>query len=86
MNQPKKKTEKQPINNYRTSGKVEENHPNAKLTTKQVQQIRALGSQGITIVALSERFKMSKSAITSILSRNTWKNIPDVETPSETAS
>jgi DNA invertase Pin-like site-specific DNA recombinase len=83
MNQPKNT---QPINNYRTSNRVRENHPNAKLTLKQVQEIRTLGSQGVSTAALAERFSMSKTAIKSILSHRTWKDIPEVEIPPDSAS
>lgn len=72
-------------NNYRTSGKTRENHPNAKLTEKQVQEIKLLGSQGISTAALAERFNMSKTAINSILTGRTWKGVSPSEAPPESA-
>jgi DNA invertase Pin-like site-specific DNA recombinase len=86
MNHSKNPANPQPVNNYRTSAKVRDYPPNAKLTVQQVQEIRMLGFQGVTTAALAERFSMSKTAIKAILSRRTWKDTKDTpqpETPPE---
>jgi hypothetical protein len=85
MNHSTSPSNKQPINNYRTSGRTRANHPNAKLTEKQVKEIRILGSQGLTTAELALRFKMSKTAIKSILSGRTWKDTSPPEAPPESA-
>jgi hypothetical protein len=85
MNHSTNPNNQQPVNNYRTSNKVREHHPNAKLTEKQVSEIRALGSQGVRTAALAERFGMSRTAIKSILSGRTWKDAPASEILPKTA-
>lgn len=63
----------QVINNRRASTRVRENHPNAKMTQDQVDEIRKLAAQGITTMALVERFGLGKSSINDIIKNRTWK-------------
>lgn len=65
----------QPIDNRRKSNKVRENHPNAKLTQIEVDEIRRLAAEGVSTEALVERFGVKKTAINSIKSGQTWRPI-----------
>lgn len=71
---------KAPVNNYRTSDKVREKHPNAKLTQIQVDEIRKLASQGVTTAMLMARFGIGKTAINDIKNYKTWKPL-EVKVP-----
>lgn len=63
----------QPIDNRRASYKSSENHPNAKLTQIQVDEIRELVKQGALASDLAVRFKVGKTTINSIVSGKSWK-------------
>ena len=50
-------------------------HPQAKLTSTKVKQIRALVQQGSTGRAVAQRFNVSPTTISNILSRKVWKAV-----------
>ena len=52
-----------------------EQHHNAKLTNKKVQEIRKLSADGIAGIELSKVFCISKAQISRILTRKRWKHI-----------
>ena len=57
-------------------GKLQgEAHPNSKLTTEEVLQIRKLYSQGFSINVIARNFKVTKWNITQIIERKTWTHI-----------
>lgn len=61
------------IDNRRTNSRVRENHPNAKLTQIQVDEIRKLYAKDVSTIALAEQFGVGKSAINDIVKYRTWK-------------
>ena len=75
MSIPTNPTTGQAINNSRASTRVRENHPNAKLTQIQVDEIRKLAAQGVSTMALVERFGICKSSINDIIRNRTWKTL-----------
>jgi hypothetical protein len=52
---------------------------NVILTTKHVDQIRALHSIGLGGTTISKMFSVHKSTVHLLVSRTTWKHIPDPE-------
>jgi|GEM_PF-4658855 len=64
----------QPIDNCRSTRKKKEQHPNAKLTQEQVNQIRRLVAEGVDRKSLVVRFGVSKSTIAAIIKGNAWQN------------
>lgn len=62
----------QPIDNHRPSRQKRADHPNAKLTQEQVNQIRRLAAKGVDRKALVARFGVSKSTIGEILRGDAW--------------
>lgn len=52
-----------------------EAHPQAKLTSEQVIQIRKLYSQGFSTNVISKRFDVSKRNIKSIVAHETWTHL-----------
>lgn len=55
--------------------KAGEDHGMAKLTTKQVKQIRRLSAKGRTQTALGRQFGVSQTNISCIVKCQTWKNL-----------
>jgi hypothetical protein len=53
-----------------------ENNPGAKLTWEEVRKIRELGRLGLTQRDISALFEVTRSNISMILSRVTWKEDP----------
>ena len=58
-----------------------ERHPQSKLTAKQVRDIVALKDSGSRLEDLAEQFKISKCAIVSILTGQTWTSVTGIEPP-----
>lgn len=57
-------------------GKLQgEAHPNSKLTTKEVLEIRKLYSQGFSLNVIARNYKVSKWNIKQIVLRKTWTHI-----------
>lgn len=52
-----------------------ENHPNAKLTNKQVILIRQLYSFGFSTNVIARNFKVSDWNIKEIVTRKTWNHL-----------
>lgn len=52
-----------------------EKNPRAKISEKQVLQIRSLRKKGNTYRQLQNQFKISKSTIASLLNGTTWKHV-----------
>jgi hypothetical protein len=52
-----------------------EAHPRAKLTTKQVIEIRELHGMGFSTNVISRNFKVSKWNIESIVRGKSWKHL-----------
>jgi hypothetical protein len=50
-------------------------HPNSKLTTADVLQIRNLASQGFSLKTISRNYKVSLWNIKGIVDRKIWKHI-----------
>lgn len=63
------------IDNRRKSDRIRENHPNAKLTQLQVDEIRKLASEGVSTMALASRFGVGKTAVNDIIRYRTWKSL-----------
>lgn len=63
----------QPIDNHRPSKKQGEQHPNAKLSQQQVDEIRRLAAEGVDRKSLVQRFGVSKSTIGAIIKGNAWR-------------
>lgn len=62
------------INNYRVSERSGEKHPGAKLTQVDVDLIRELlESKLATVSEIMEKFKISRSTVSSIKNYETWK-------------
>lgn len=54
-----------------------ENHPAAKLTADQVREIRARRASGEKYDALVAAFGVTKTTISEICTRKTWRDLPD---------
>jgi len=52
-----------------------ENHPNAKLTTEDVKNIRFLYSKGFSLNVIARNFKVTRTNIIHIVKRKTWIHI-----------
>ena len=52
-----------------------ESHPQSKLTTEQVIQIRELAKQGFSTNVIARNFKVSTWNIEEIVKRKTWTHI-----------
>jgi len=52
-----------------------ENHPNAKLTSEQVLQIRDLYSKGFSTNVIARNFKVSTWNVEEIVKRKTWTHL-----------
>lgn len=52
-----------------------ESHPQSKLTTEQVLQIRELHKQGFSSNVIARNFKVSKWNIEQIIKKKTWTHI-----------
>ena len=52
-----------------------EQHPQAKLTEKQVRDIVALSDSGSSAIELADRYQVAKATITSILYGVTWSSV-----------
>jgi predicted DNA-binding protein YlxM (UPF0122 family) len=52
-----------------------ENHPNAKLNSKQVKQIRILYNQGFSISVIARNFNISRWNIRDIIKNKIWTHI-----------
>ena len=61
------------INNYRTSGLSGEKHPRAKLTQREVDEIRRRAAEGVSRAQLMADYSMKRSALSDLLSGKTWK-------------
>jgi hypothetical protein len=59
-----------------------ERHPCAKLTEREVLQIRLLGRYGVTQRRLGEVFGVSHENIGYILRRQQWRHLGDGDAPS----
>ena len=55
--------------------RVGEKHPRAKLSRKQVEQIRELYSKGFTKKVIAQNFKVSIWNVDQIVKRKTWKHL-----------
>jgi len=51
------------------------NHPRAKLSDKQVIEIRALSASGIVGADLGRQFKVGRHTISAIIHRKSWMHI-----------
>ncbi len=60
---------------FLTMGLKGELHPNSKLTTADVLQIRNLASQGFSLKTISRNYKVSLWNIKGIVDRKIWKHI-----------
>ena len=60
---------------------VGEDHPGAKLTRDDVNQIRNLHERGATIMGLARAFTVSPPTIRSIIQGRTWKHVRKVSLP-----
>jgi hypothetical protein len=53
-------------------------HPRAKLTERQVKQIRRRYAKGgITMTQLAEQYGLEKSSVRNLIRRKTWKHLED---------
>jgi|TARA_B110000908_G_C9929766_1_gene303370 predicted DNA-binding protein YlxM (UPF0122 family) len=52
-----------------------ESHPQSKLTTEQVIQIRELANQGFSSNVIARNFKVSKWNVEQIIKKITWTHI-----------
>ena len=52
----------------------EKNHK-AVLTEKQVLEIRKLRTDGFSLDYIKDKYSISKSAVSAIINRRTWKHI-----------
>jgi len=52
-----------------------ENNPFSKLRNEDVLQIRKLKSEGLSVIEISDLFKINKSTTRRIINRITWKHI-----------
>lgn len=52
-----------------------ESHPKAKLTSKQVREIRFLHSQGFSTNVMTRNYKVSTWNVEEIVKRKTWTHI-----------
>lgn len=50
-------------------------HPNAKLKTEEVVEIRKLYEQGFSIKIISRNYKISAWNVKNIVNRKTWTHI-----------
>ncbi len=53
-------------------------HPNAKLTSLKVAQIRYYYSKGLTQSKLSKLYSIDQSVVSDIVNRKTWKSVEDI--------
>lgn len=47
-----------------------------KLSSAQVQEIRALRQQGVSVIALAQQFQVGRASIYSIINRKAWRHVP----------
>jgi hypothetical protein len=66
------------INNYRTSGLIGEKHPRAKLTQRQVDEIRQKAAEGVPRAQLMSDYNIKSSALSDLLSGKTWRTNPSI--------
>jgi len=50
-------------------------HPNAKLTEKDVREIRRLHGSGVTQVELAKRYKLKQPTVSAIVLLKAWKEV-----------
>jgi hypothetical protein len=65
------------INNYRTSGLSGDKHPRAKLTQKDVDEIRQKAAAGVPRAQIMADYNIKKSALSDLLSGKTWRTKTD---------
>lgn len=52
-----------------------ERHGRSKLTTKTVLEIRRLCDAGVALCAMADRFHVTPSAISAVVTRKTWRHL-----------